>query len=284
MYCLGAGIARYLGASIDWGIYILGQAWVTLIQVGVHYLGVCSTPTPGPADNDMPPVFLSAPASEKADKLPREVIFWAGIACLAVAASLTVLIIHSVGLDFTVYLIMLAVALAGFLYAVPLKRFPTGGYAELAMTVFVASLTPALALLLQAGKLHRLLGMATFPLAALYLAMLLALELPTYARDLKRSAGGAHTLMTRLGWQRGMLWHNYLLIGAFVILGVALVLGLPVKIGLPVFLVLPVVLLQIWLMHRIAAGARPNWALLSLTAIASFGLAAYLLTFTFWTR
>jgi 1,4-dihydroxy-2-naphthoate octaprenyltransferase len=206
------------------------------------------------------------------------------VACLAAVASLSVLIIHNFGLDLTLYLIMIAAFLTGFLYAVPLKRFSTGGYAELVMTVFVASLVPALAFLLQGEDLHRLLGMSTFPLAAIFLAMLLALELPSYAKDLKRSANGTHTLMTRLGWQRGMLWHNYLLVGAFGIFGLALALDLPAQIGLPVFLALPVALYQVWNMHRIATGARPNWSLLSLLAIATFGLVAYLLTFTFWTR
>ena len=37
VYALGVGIARYLGISIDWGLYLLGQAWVTTLQLATHY-------------------------------------------------------------------------------------------------------------------------------------------------------------------------------------------------------------------------------------------------------
>jgi hypothetical protein len=29
LFALGAGIAKYLGATIDWGLYFLGQVWIT---------------------------------------------------------------------------------------------------------------------------------------------------------------------------------------------------------------------------------------------------------------
>jgi len=37
-YALGAGIARYFGDLPDWGIYFLGQAWITAVQLGTIYL------------------------------------------------------------------------------------------------------------------------------------------------------------------------------------------------------------------------------------------------------
>ncbi len=38
VYALGVGIADYLGQEIDWGIYLLGQAWVTTLQLCTHFL------------------------------------------------------------------------------------------------------------------------------------------------------------------------------------------------------------------------------------------------------
>jgi hypothetical protein len=64
----------------------------------------------------------------------------------------------------------------------------------------------------------------------------------------------------------------------------ALILGLPLSIGWPVIFVLPVGLFQIWMINRIADGAKPNWNLLILIALSTFGLTTYLLTYTFWTR
>jgi len=37
-YALGAGIAHYLGHAIDWQVYWLGQAWITLLQLSMIFL------------------------------------------------------------------------------------------------------------------------------------------------------------------------------------------------------------------------------------------------------
>jgi len=37
-YFLGLGILRYLGFPIDWGVALLGQVWVTSLQLSTHYL------------------------------------------------------------------------------------------------------------------------------------------------------------------------------------------------------------------------------------------------------
>jgi 1,4-dihydroxy-2-naphthoate octaprenyltransferase len=111
--------------------------------------------------------------------------------------------------------------------------------------------------------------------------MLLALEFPDYASDLLQDK---RSILVRVGWQRGMIMHNVLVLGSFVILGMAFVFGLPLRVGWPVFFVLPIGLFQVWIMNRIADGAKPNWNLLMLVATSTFGLAAYLLTFAFWTH
>ncbi len=81
--------------------------------------------------------------------------------------------------------------------------------------------------------------------------MMLAFELPDYASDLKYQK---RTLMVRLGWQRSMNLHNYLILGAYLLLGLAVAFGMPFFIALPAFLTLPLGLLQIWQMRRIADG------------------------------
>jgi hypothetical protein len=37
-------------------------------------------------------------------------------------------------------------------------------------------------------------------------------------------------------------------------------------------------------MHRIASGGKPLWNIITLTAIATFAVTAYLLAFSFWSR
>ena len=89
-------------------------------------------------------------------------------------------------------------------------------------------------------------------------------------------------IIIRIGWQAAMLAHNILVLGSFVILGIAFVFGLPFRIVWPVLFVLPVGVFQVWMMNRIGEGAKPNWNLLVLVALSSFGLTTYILTFAFW--
>ncbi|HET7145190.1 MAG TPA: hypothetical protein VFI68_14320, partial [Anaerolineales bacterium] len=52
----------------------------------------------------------------------------------------------------------------------------------------------------------------------------------------------------------------------------------------PAFLTLPFAVLQILLLRHISLGGKPNWTLLTSTALAVFVLTAYFLTLTFWLR
>jgi 1,4-dihydroxy-2-naphthoate octaprenyltransferase len=123
--------------------------------------------------------------------------------------------------------------------------------------------------------------MVSFPLTFLYMSMLIAQEFPDYASDINQAK---RSLLIRIGWQRGMLVHNVLILLGFIIFGVAFALGLPITVAWPIIFVLPVGLFQLWMMIRIGDGAKPNWNLLNLVSISTFGLAAYILTFAFWTH
>jgi len=182
--------------------------------------------------------------------------------------------INSVG-----FFILVLIVLGEMLYALPPIRLVSSGYGELIMSIIIAGLIPAWAFLLQGNDFHKLLIMVAFPLTTLHLGMLLALEFPDYASDLKQ---GKKPIIIRIGWQRGMLLHNVLILASFVLLGLAFVFGLPLRLGWPVFLVLPVGLFQIWMMNRIGDGAKPNWNLLVLIALSTFYLTSYIFTFAFW--
>ena len=280
LYAMGVGIARYLGTTIRWDIYILGQTWVSLLQLGAHYLNEYFK-TSEDADSSNRTTQSGSNEPIKTEKIERSTLLILSAACLACVASLTVLLIQNINLGSTEIFIMTLAFLGAFFYAAPPLKLATTGYGELTVSILTTILLPIFAYHLQTGELHRLLTMTTFPLTALLLSMMLSFELPGYANDLKTNK---QTLMVRIGWKRGMFLHNLLILSAFLLYGVAMVFGLPLSIGLPVFLVLPLGVLQIWQMHRIAEGAKPNWRSLTLTAVVLFGAAAYLLTFSFWTR
>ncbi len=280
VYGLGAGIARYLGIQIDWGVYLLGQAWVTSLQLSAHYLNEAYD---GPVDTQNPQrtLFSGGSGAVGPGKLSRNVPFVAAAITLTITASLTVLLIQFAYLSPLIVLIMVLSFLGAVFYSTPPIRLVSTGYGELTTSFLVANLVPAFAFLLQYGEWHRLLGMSTFPLTALHLAMMLAFELPDYATDLKYEK---LTMLVRIGWQQGMFLHNILILSGFFILALATLMGMPPAVALPAFIPLLLGLLQIWQMRRISAGGKPNWNTLTLTAVVLFASVTYLLAYAYWTR
>jgi len=279
VYALGAGVADYLGTTIDWGVYLLGQAWVLVLQLGAVYLYEYYEAL---RRSSSPPEGLVPGGNGNVSPAKQPVTFMVVAAVsLTVVASLSVLMISELRLSAPTLLIMALAFLGAVFYSVPPVRLALSGYGELTVAILFANMIPAFAFLLQTGEVHRLLAMSTFPLTALMLAMTLTFELADYATDLKHNR---RTLMVRVGWQRGMALHNVMILGAFLLIGLALTFGFPLFIGLPAFLPLPLGALQIWQMRRISEGARPNWRALKLTAVVLFATTAYLLTFAYWTR
>jgi 1,4-dihydroxy-2-naphthoate octaprenyltransferase len=279
VYALGAGVADYLGVTINWGIYFLGQAWVTALQLGGIYLYEYYNAVAEaihPVQNS-----TSDHHSQKGLGRPPVTMLFAAAGCLTAVASLSVVMIRSMHPSPETILIMGLAALGVVVYSVPPLRLAFSGYGELAIAILIANLVPAFAFLLQVGELHRLLAMTTFPLTFLLLALALVSELEDYASDIRHDR---RTLMVRVGWQRGMNLHNGLILGAYLLVGLALTFGMPIFIGLPALLPLPLGILQIWQMRRIADGSKPNWRSLRLSATVLFGITAYLLMFAYWTR
>lgn len=280
VYALGVGMARYLGADIDWSTYLLGQAIVTLLQLSAHYLNEYFD-SPVGEDNFHRTPFSGGNGAIGNGKLSRQTVFLAATTTLAILASLIVILIGRGSASPLVITILALGFLGAFFYSVPPVSLARSGYGELTTSIIVANLVPTFAFILQYGDYHRLLAMSTFPLTTLHLAMMLVFELPDYGSDLRH---GKRTLLIRLGWERGMALHNLLILSAFLLLGIAAIYGLPIQIALSGFLPLPLGVLQIVQMRRIASGAKPNWTTLGLMAVALFASEAYFLAFAFWTR
>jgi 1,4-dihydroxy-2-naphthoate polyprenyltransferase len=279
LYALGVGLARYLGTTLDWTAYLLGQGCVTLLQLSAQYLNEYFD-WAADADNPNRTLFSGGSGAGGDPALPQRTALLAAATCLTVGAVLTVLLYRDHRLNPELGIILGLAFLASIFYSVPPVRLASTGYGELVASILVANLVPAFAFVLQTGSLHRLLAMTTFPLTALHLAMLIAFSLPDYANDLRH---GKQTVLIRLGWERGMLMHNVLIILAYVLLGVAILEGLPLRIAWPGFLTLPIGLFKIYRMRQIAAGAPTRWNLLTFTAVSIFALTAYFLTFSIWT-
>jgi 1,4-dihydroxy-2-naphthoate octaprenyltransferase len=272
LYGLGAAIALYLGRRIDVGLYLMGQGLITSIQLMTHYLNEYYD---FGADRSNPErtFFTGGSGALGEGGLPRRAALYAAVGCMVVAAGLARLLIARGGISAVAWLILMAIALAAFFYSVPPIRLLGTGFGELTTSLLVGGLLPTFAFALQAGEMHRLLLMATVPLASLHFAMLMVFELPDWPVDLR---AGKRTLVVRVGWAGGMRLHNAALLLAYGSLGVAVLSGMPPRVALGALLALPLALIQAWQLHRIRAGAAPRWASLELSAVALFALTAYL--------
>jgi len=212
----------------------------------------------------------------KVNSLTRLVVCFS---CLAIASSFTVLLLQSSRLTPVVGLMMATVLIGGTLYSLPPVRLSTSGYGELMVSILFANVIPALSYALQAGDMHRLIAMTTFPLTPLLLAMIIALQFPTYSHDMKYEK---RTLVIRMGWQNALNMHNILITCAYLLLAISMFFQMPMFIGAPIFLTLPLGFIQMWQMKRINDGVKPNWQALTVSWIVLCYTVVYLLAYSFW--
>jgi len=278
LYALGAGVARFLGQPVFWDLYWLGQVCVTMLQLSGYLLEAYFT---SPPDEIARQTRRVKEDGSPAAFILRSTYLMAAASTLTAAAVAT-FVLNSGGRVNEMSLVFLGVLLALVIaYAVPPLELARKGFGAIIQAAFLVNVVPALAYVLQTGELHRLLGMLTFPLVALYLAMALAFSLPSYYNDLKHNR---RSLMVNTGWQRGMMMHNVMVLTAYFLLSLAMALGLPWSLAWPAMLTMPVGLYQLLQMWQIGQGAKPRWRILRLTAAASLGLMAYLMTFSLWVR
>jgi len=275
LYLLGLGIAKYLGATLD-ATSVLGILWVWLVLLATHFFNVYFIPA-----EKLLFFFTESDSKLAFSQRERSIILTLGFSFLASAGYLSFLLLQNSPVNHNINIFIIGGVLAAIIYAVPPFRLSDTGYGDLLNAVMMSIVLPAFAFVLQHGEMHRLVAMTCFPVFGLHLAMIIVLEFPDYARDVKRES---KKLLVQIGWQRGMFLHNIAILGSFLLIGLAVVLGLPAKIGLPSLLALPLGFLQIWHMGRIADGHKPNWTALVYPGVLLYLLVVYLLGFSFWIR
>jgi len=271
-YVLGVGIARYLGVSQDIVPFWLGLVGVVLAQFSMSLLAEALRPVEQPSEND----------ENRAERVNlRKSSLMVSIGALAVMAVITILLSQSGALSPVAMLFLSLSLLLILAYAVPPIRWVDAGLGEFVLAVHVAVVAPALGFVLQQGEYHRLVAIVSFPLTLLALAYFLIMDFPTFGVDEKYDR---RTLLRSMGWERAVPLHHGLILGAYALLAGALLFGLAWGLIWPALLTLPFGLLQIFWLRNISLGAKPIWNLLTVNALAVFGLTAYLLTFAFWLR
>ncbi len=269
-YILGSSIPAYLGKPLNVLAFWLGLAGVLFAQLSMSLLAEAFRPHNEPlVENETP---------QQKETL-RNNLFYISYASLTVSAVIAFLLYINNALALHSFLFLLSSLILIILYAIPPARLLNRGFGELILSVHLAYVIPSIGFLLQGKDYHRLLVIIIIPLTALALAYFLITNFSVFPADEKYQRA---TLLRRLTWERAVPLHHSLIVFAYFIFASAPFLGF--SFLWPAFLTLPFAVLQILLLRHISLGGKPNWVLLTATALAVFGLTTYFLTLTFWIR
>jgi 1,4-dihydroxy-2-naphthoate octaprenyltransferase len=253
LYGLGAAVAVLGGARCSPGVYALGQAAVTAIQLMTHYANDFFDAAADRA-NLTPTRWSGGSRVLVAGALPDGVARTAAGVLLAMAAALIVAVHRAGGPGGPVAALSLMGALAlAWMYSAPPARLHSRGLGELTTALVVTGLVPVIGFVLQAGGTRGLapLLLAQVPLAGLQFAMLLAIELPDAAGD---AAVGKRTLVVRLGGRRSAALYRAALVAIYGTIPLLLLIGLRPAVALAAAVGAPV---GAWQFQRLGRGA---WA------------------------
>ena len=155
-YFLGLGIAHYLGVPLDISVLLLGQAWVTSLQLATHYLNEYFD-FPNDLFNHHRTPFTggSGVLGSGEDQLNPRVALAAAAVTLGLAAVCTFALGRLGALNPLVVTIMGIAVLGTVFYSTPPLRLAASGYGELTTAILLATLVPAFGYALQTGDLHR---------------------------------------------------------------------------------------------------------------------------------
>jgi 1,4-dihydroxy-2-naphthoate octaprenyltransferase len=271
-YSFGAGIADYLGRTINFVNFWLGLvACLTILFSALLFDNYFRLPLSPLSENETP----------RQRQQWKILILQAAFASLSISLLIWVIQLFSKNNLLIAEIIFFVTILIMLAFAVPPFRLSEAGYGEIVLAIYLGTLVPALGFLEQYHGYHRLLTLATFPLALVATAYFLVTNFPSYSTDMKF---GRRTLLTRLTWQDSIPVHHFLYLTSFLLFAISPFMGVPWGVIWPVFLVVPFAAVQIIWIQRIAGGAKPYWNILIGFSTATFGLIIYLLTLSFWTR
>ena len=272
-YVLGAGLVQYVRNMRSWSAFIQGGAFLLLISLSLELMRLLQHL----GDHRNWPEGMTF----NMVKQVRWIIAMLTATFLTVATAIVVNWMQTSILWPGQGFLLATLAIAGALYYLSeavkfLKPF------ELLIEVLVyVVIPPAFAYFLQSDDPHRLLTMVVVALVPSYLANRLLSLLKRFGRDQKYEVD---TLVTLIGWENTMFYHNALILLTYLLYALVAVLGFPWFLIWPVFLTLPIGLTQIWLMERVKRGMKPLWQIMQVAAACVLFIPVYLLGFAFWIR
>ncbi|MEN6529249.1 MAG: hypothetical protein ABFC97_05240 [Anaerolineaceae bacterium] len=274
-YVLGISLVHYLGGSLNLANLFIGL----LLSLLIYELNTFLSAYFDHPESVFSRLERSDPDWEALLKIKRPMLLQFSLVILASVALLTLLLVWNKNLTAAGILLITSSLLLNLIPVVPAFRVNQNLYRHLIEAIYITNLVPALAFCILDGSMSVLLVDLTLPLTFLYLAMCLALNLADFGFD---TMHGRQSLITGIGWQRGIRLHNLFVLGAFVLAGIFTVTASIWSITWPMFLALPIGLVQILEVQRIGEGAKPIWKLLKWGAIGFFLMVVYLLIISLW--
>jgi 1,4-dihydroxy-2-naphthoate octaprenyltransferase len=263
MYGLGAALAAYAGAVVDWSRYAWGQLAVTAIQLATHYSNDYFDVAADRANTT--PTRWSGGSRVLVDgTLPPGIALVTALALTAVALAAGARFAAGPFPRSVVPAVLLMIVLS-WSYSAPPLRLCARGLGELTTAFVVTLLVPWLGFVLQAGATSRLLLLGAIPPCAFQFVMLLAIEFPDAAGD---AATGKRTLVVRLGGPWSARLYVLVVSAAYLTLPLLVSAGLPPRIAIAASTTSP---LAAWQVTRVAGGAwrEPDrWESLAFWSVA----------------
>jgi 1,4-dihydroxy-2-naphthoate octaprenyltransferase len=267
LFSLGTAVARYQAVPIDPQRHAFGAALLFLIQLSLHFLQ-------GYYQNIEQ---LASPAGRPTSSQWIDVLgrlpFLGGLFFLMLAVTLATVVVARGLLDPVSWILLFAFTTAAVLRFLPPIRLQDSGYGELIRAMAFVGIPPAFGYSLQTGNVDRLVFLGVVPLSALFFAMTIALELPTYAEDLRRVRG---TLLVRLGWQTALRTHDVAILFAVILSAYGIAQGYPPRVSVGLLIALPLGLAQLWQVERVRRGYPPRWRTMRIVAVGMFAVPLYL--------
>jgi len=270
-FAFGASLADYLGKPFNVGSFWFGLTMVFLLQITMNLLPEVYRPHNEP---------LLENETRKDKFTLRNNALYVSMAALASIATIAYILYNTKLLPLSSFYFLVFSLVLILLYSIPPFRLSNSGFGEILLAVQLAYVFPSLAFTLQTATTHPFLAL-TIPLTFLAFAYFIVLNFPAFAQDQKYDR---MTFLTRLGWERVVPLHHIFVLFAYIFILAMPAVNLTLKLLAPAFLTFPFALYQIYQLRNIALGTKPNWILLTTTALAVFGLTTYFLTLTFWLR
>jgi 1,4-dihydroxy-2-naphthoate polyprenyltransferase len=281
LFGLGAAVAAFTGATIDWRLYALGQLTVTAFQAMTHYANDYFDYAADRA-NATPTRWSGGSRVLANGELPVSSALVAALALAllgsVVAAYLAVHAATGAGTA-TLFLLMLVLSWS---YSAPPLQLHSRGIGELDVAVVVTFLVPLAGFYLQSPGLRgvHVLLLAVVPLCALQFAMVIGVAFPDALGDAR---AGKRTLVVRCGGVRAAWIYAAAVASAYVSLPWLAWSGLPVLVGSAVAVGAPVAGWRVWRVVGRADFRTPSrfeslafWTVALLVGTSILELAAFL--------